>query len=103
MSQVLITKKDGATSRPAAVSEEFVAQLTDSAFKTLLQHGQGSTIQLQLELWSALRGVVDRYFDIRPAATAAHRYPEVVYLGVAPAAAPPSPQRIERLAPAAAS
>lgn len=102
MSQSLITAKDAAKSRPAAVSEEFVAQLTDSAFKALLQHGQGSTIHLQLELWSALRTVVDRYFDIRPYAPVQRSAPEVVYLGVKPTP-PPGPHRPQQLAATASS
>ncbi|MBY0526243.1 MAG: hypothetical protein K2R98_22815 [Gemmataceae bacterium] len=84
MSQHLIASKPTTTVRPVAVSEELLAQLTDAAFRAALEHGvSGSTIQLQLELWTSLRKVVDRYFDIRRDPPEQRVYPEIIYLGAA--------------------
>jgi len=41
--------------------EEFLAELTDAAYRVALQHGiAGTFINVQLGLWSALRGVFAR-------------------------------------------
>jgi len=40
-------------------AEAFLAELTDAAYQTALRHGiKGNFIDLQLEIWAALRQVV---------------------------------------------
>jgi len=42
-------------------TEEFLAELTDTAYRVALRQGfVGSFIQFQLDLWSALRAVLQR-------------------------------------------
>jgi hypothetical protein len=42
-------------------AEDFLARLTDAAYRVSLKHGfSGSFVDLQLELWSTLRNVVAR-------------------------------------------
>ncbi|MBL8794536.1 MAG: hypothetical protein JNM56_11575 [Planctomycetia bacterium] len=42
-------------------AEEFLAELTDTAYRVALRQGfVGSFIQFQLDLWSALRAVLQR-------------------------------------------
>jgi hypothetical protein len=49
-----------------APAEEFLASLTDAAYRVALKHGfSGSFVDLQLELWSALRGVAASHLNVR--------------------------------------
>jgi hypothetical protein len=42
-------------------TEDFLATLTDAAYRVSLKHGfSGNFVDLQLELWSTLRNVVAR-------------------------------------------
>ena len=42
-------------------TDDLVAELTDAAYRVALKHGfKGTFIDVQLELWAALRGVVLR-------------------------------------------
>jgi len=42
-------------------AEDFLARLTDAAYRVSLKHGfSGNFVDLQLELWSTLRNVVAR-------------------------------------------
>lgn len=50
-----------------APAEDFVAQLTEAAYTVALGHGfTGSFVDVQLDLWSAIRGVVARHAGVRP-------------------------------------
>lgn len=50
-----------------APAEEFLARLTEAAYDVALQHGfAGSFLDVRLDLWSALRGVVAHHVDARP-------------------------------------
>lgn len=47
-------------------AEDFLARLTDAAYRVSLKHGfSGSFVDLQLELWSTLRNVVARQVTLR--------------------------------------
>jgi hypothetical protein len=47
-------------------AEDFLARLTDAAYRVSLKHGfSGNFIDLQLELWSTLRNVVARQLSPR--------------------------------------
>jgi hypothetical protein len=46
-------------------AEDFVASLTEAAYHVALQHGfTGSFLDLQLDLWSALRGVAASHLNV---------------------------------------
>lgn len=48
-------------------AEEFLATLTDAAYQVALQHGvAGSFVDVQLDLWAALRGVLASQTPARP-------------------------------------
>jgi len=49
-----------------APAEEFLASLTDTAYRVVLKHGfTGSFVDLQLDLWSELRGVAASHLSVR--------------------------------------
>jgi hypothetical protein len=53
--------------RLEAPAEDFLARLTETAYRVALEHGfTGSFLDLQLDLWSALRGVVSQHVGVRP-------------------------------------
>jgi len=44
---------------PEPATEDFLAELTDAAYRVALEHGiAGSFLDVQLDLWAALRRVV---------------------------------------------
>ncbi len=46
-------------------NEEFLAELTDAAYRVALRHEfQGSFIQVELDLWTALRKVLGKRVDV---------------------------------------
>lgn len=53
-------------SRLNAENEAFLAELTDAAYRVALQHGlRSSFLDVQLEMWNALRTVVAREARVR--------------------------------------
>jgi hypothetical protein len=65
MPQTIAPLKGLSPLRLSVPVEDFLARLTDAAYRVSLKHGfQGSFLDVQLELWSALRGVVARSFDL---------------------------------------
>jgi len=60
--------------------EDFVARLTDAAYRVSLKHRDGNFLDLQLELWSAVRGEVVSHLDARPLSAVVPVLPEVVFL-----------------------
>jgi len=52
--------------RLGSATEEFLAELTDAAYRVALKHKfQGSFVDVQLELWAALRKVVAHDLAVR--------------------------------------
>ncbi|OAI49930.1 hypothetical protein AYO44_18185 [Planctomycetaceae bacterium SCGC AG-212-F19] len=52
--------------RLPAATEEFLAHLTDAAYRVALKHKcQGYFVDVQLDLWAALRKVVAHELDVR--------------------------------------
>lgn len=46
--------------------EEFLAELTDAAYRVALRHGlKGSFVDVELELWGALRQAIHAYATAR--------------------------------------
>jgi hypothetical protein len=47
-------------SRPSADVEDRIARLTDAAYQVVLQQGlTGSFLEVQLGIWSAIRGIIE--------------------------------------------
>jgi uncharacterized membrane protein len=62
MSPIPAIAAEPTRARAATGSEEFLAELTDAAYRTALHHGlAGNFLDAQLDIWSALRGVLDRH------------------------------------------
>jgi hypothetical protein len=51
---------------PHVMPEEFLAKLTDAAYRVVLRHGiKGSFLDVELALWKALRSVASKEGDRR--------------------------------------
>jgi hypothetical protein len=55
------------TANRESVSEELLAQLANVAYHVALRHGiKGPFIDLELELWHELRGVLNDFEEVDP-------------------------------------